>query len=257
MSQREGRVVDTRKRKDMKLKSAALAAVAAGTLTLVGCGTPNNAAGPPAQAPSGSSSAQAPSAAPTTQPSANRNPGSGNGKGRPGGPSSGHSTSAGRHKKSPHGTSNTGGQRIDPQADENAQPSKSGEQTAVLNRVPGKKADTCAVVGSQRDLRSGDFLAGPFDTARAQYGHREPGATKRSVRLYFVPLHAKAMPGLKLTFTNVASGATVVARQKQVADAEQWKFYDTRTLLKESGRWQVRATAGPDKGCFTFALPKV
>lgn len=241
----------------MKLKKSAIAAVAAGTLALVGCGTPNNAARPPAQGPSGSSSGQTPSGAPTNQPSATRKPGSGHATGRAGGSGPRHPTPAGPQKKGSHGTSNSGGQKIDPQADENAQPSKSGEQTAVLNRVPGKKSDTCAVVGSQRDLRSGDFLAGPFDTARAQYGHSEPGAKKRSVRLYFVPLHAKAMPGLKLTFTNVASGATVVARQKQVADAEQWKFYDTRTVLKESGRWQVRATAGPDKGCFTFALPKI
>lgn len=241
----------------MKLKNAAIAALAMGTFALVGCGTPNNAAGPPAQGPRDSSSARAPSAAPSNQPSATRRPGSGNSKRQAGGSSSGRPTPAGPQKKSPHGTSNAGGQKIDPQANENAQPSKSGEQTAVLNRVPGKKADTCVVVGSQRDLRSGDFLAGPFDTARAQYGHSEPGATARSVRLYFVPLHAKAMPGLRLTFTNVASGATVVARQKQVADAEQWKFYDTRTVLKESGRWQVRATAGPDKGCFTFALPKI
>jgi hypothetical protein len=141
-------------------------------------------------------------------------------------------------------------------ADENAQPTKSGQQTAVLGRVAGKTSSTCVSVGSGRDLRSGGFLGGPFDTARAQYGHAQPGQSKRTVRLYFVPLHAGTMPGVTLKFTNLQTGRTVTTRQKQVADAEQWKFYDTTTVLKSGGTWRVRAVAGSDKGCFVFELPQ-
>lgn len=241
----------------MKLKRIAVAAIATGALALVGCGSPDNATSPPAKGSSGSPPSQTGSAGPASGPSAKGHhqksgtPSHGTTSTTSGGSSSGHQS-----KKGPGGSSDASGQKIDSQADENAQPTKKGEQTAVLNRVPGKKSDTCVAVGSERDLRAGDFMAGPFDTARAQYGHTQPGATKRSVRLYFVPLHAKTMPGLKLTFTQPTSGTTVVARQKQVADAEQWRFYDTTTVLKQPGRWQVRATAGPDKGCFSFVLPK-
>lgn len=240
----------------MKMKRIAVAAIAAGALTLAGCGSPNSATSPPAKGPSGSPSGQASSAGPASGPSAKGHQKSGTPSHRPTSTTSGGSSSGHKSKKGSGGSSHAGGQKIDSQADENAQPTKTGEQTAVLNRVPGKKSGACAAVGSERDLRAGDFMAGPFDTARAQYGHAQPGATKRSVRLYFVPLHAKTMPGLKLTFTHPSSGTTVVTRQKQVADAEQWRFYDTTTVLKQPGRWQVRATAGPDTGCFSFALAK-
>lgn len=141
-------------------------------------------------------------------------------------------------------------------ADENAQPTKSGKQEAVMKRVPGKASSTCVVVGQDRDVRSGGFVAGPFDTANASYGHSQPGHSKRTVRLYFVPQHAGKMPGLALRFSNEKSDLIVTAHQKLVGDAEQWKFYDTYTRLGTGGTWTVRAVAGPDKGCFTFELPK-
>jgi hypothetical protein len=239
----------------MKIKTGAAAALAAAALVLGGCGSPNNAGSPPGKASAGPSSTPNPSGEPTVRPTS-VTPKSAGPTSAISSPPAGRTSPTGPAKNTPGASPNADGQEIDPQSDENAQPTKKGEQTAVLNRVPGKKSETCVVVGARRDVRSGDFLAGAFDTARSQYGHTQPGTSKRSVRLYFVPLHAKKMPELKLTFTHAGSGEIVVVRQKQIADAEQWKFYDTRTVLKHPGRWRVQAAAGPDRGCFSFVLPK-
>jgi len=246
---------------EMSIRKLVVVAVAGGALALAACGTPQQESGPgsPESSAVGHNASTTPSSHPSAKekPSPKPNAAPSSKTTKKASPDEKKSTSPAATASattSPTASSDNGGQTIDPKADENAQPTKSGEQGAVLSRVPGKKTDKCVSVGSERDLRSGDFLAGPFDTARKVYGHKQPGATKRSVRLYFVPLHAKEMPGLKLTFTNSASGETVVMRQKQVADAEQWQFYDTTTVLKTPGQWTVRAKSGTDRGCFTFKL---
>lgn len=160
-----------------------------------------------------------------------------------------------QHAGSSSGSATADPSTADPAADESAQPTRTGKQTAVLSRVPGTASKTCVAVRSARDIRSDAFMAGPFDAARNSYGHRQPGVGKRNVRLYFVPLHARTMPGLTLRFHNAATGASVTTRQTQTADAEQWRFYDTQTVLPTGGTWQVRATAGADSGCFVFTLP--
>lgn len=224
-------------------------------VVLAGCGTKGQVGDPgaptttrqPSAAASGTpgSSGSAPTSAASSASAAPRSA-------SPAAPKASGSSKAGSPKPAKPSASGTA---VDPDTDENAQPTKTGEQTAVLHRVPGKATNSCVNVGSQRDVRAGGFVAGAFDDARRAYGHTQPGHAKRTVRLYFVPLHADKMPGLTLKFTNVSSGATVTTHQKQTADAEQWKFYDTYTVLDQGGTWRVRATAGPDTGCLIFKLP--
>lgn len=139
---------------------------------------------------------------------------------------------------------------------ESATPSKAGEQTVLLQRVPGSASAACHKVGARRDVRGGDFLAGPFDTAATLYGKKQTGLSRRNVRLYWVPLHSKPMSGLTLKLTNLQTGKSIVIRQKTVADAEQWKFYDTQLRLRQGGTWRAEASSGSDRGCFVFSLPR-
>lgn len=131
-------------------------------------------------------------------------------------------------------------------------PDAQGRQNDVLTRVPGNASAGCEPVGSRRDVRSGGFMAGPFDDVRTTWGTKREGFGRTEVRLYLVPRNAKAMPGVTLTATS--GSQTVRITQDQVADAEQWRYYDVRIDLPERGRWILRATAGRDTGCFRVDL---
>lgn len=131
-------------------------------------------------------------------------------------------------------------------------PDASGRQTDVLTRVPGNARGTCEAVGSERDVRSGGFMAGPFDEVRRTWNTEREGFGRREVRLYFVPKNAKNMPGVVVTARS--GGETVRVKQTNVADAEQWRYYEIRLKLPRPGEWTIRAAAGPDAGCFRVGL---
>lgn len=137
---------------------------------------------------------------------------------------------------------------------ESAQPDRKGRQTAVLDRAKGKKDGSCVDAGSARDLRSGQFLAGPFDDAAGQWGTSDQGLGKQEIQLYWVPLNAKKMPGIAVTATHEQSGAKVSAVRSDVGDAEQWKFYNVVLSLPEAGTWVLRGRAGKDSGCFKITV---
>lgn len=135
-------------------------------------------------------------------------------------------------------------------APEDQGPDAAGRQTIVFDRVPGSKRASCVQVGDQRDVQSGGFVSGAWDEAREGYGEPGPGRSARQVRVYWVPLHTKPMPGLKVVATRAGDGERVTVRQKQVADADRWQFYDTVFTLPSGGTWTFRASAGQDAGCF-------
>lgn len=119
-------------------------------------------------------------------------------------------------------------------------------QTDVLARLPGSPGKACVAVGTARDVRSGGFGAGPFDDARASAGSGD-------LRLYFIPEHAKSLPGVVVTGRNAATGETFRQRQRIAADADQFHFYDLQ-LPASTGTWQIRAISGVDSGCWTVDL---
>lgn len=139
----------------------------------------------------------------------------------------------------------------DPMEDDNGAPGSpdpQGRQSVVFDRVPGNKSGSCVNVGDERDVKSGGFVGGAFDDARKSYGKTRPGLKPKQVRLYWVPAHAKPMKGVTVTATS--GGKKVRVTQRSVADAEQWKFYDTLITLPTSGKWTFRVASGVDRGCF-------
>ena len=126
-----------------------------------------------------------------------------------------------------------------------------GNQLSVLRNLPGSTGPGCVDAGSARDVASGGFAAGPFDAARR--GYRAAVLADRAVRLYFVPVHSSAMPGLQLDVTD-RSGTSFTVTQKHWADADEFRFYDTQVTVPHRGVWQLRATAGADSGCWLVRI---
>ncbi|HZJ06915.1 MAG TPA: hypothetical protein VFD59_15780 [Nocardioidaceae bacterium] len=131
-------------------------------------------------------------------------------------------------------------------------PDAKGRQTVLFGRVPGNASAACVVVGGRRDVKSGGFVGGPFDDARRSYGTMRPGLERKQVRLYWVPQHAKPMGGVTVTATS--AGKRVRVTQRSVADAEQWKFYDTVITLPRGGSWRFQVSSGADRGCFVASF---
>ena len=134
-------------------------------------------------------------------------------------------------------------------------PSENGGQADVFKGVPGARSPGCVAVGARRDVKSGGFVAGAFDDARRTFGKAQPGQPADVVRLYWVPLHAKRMPGIRIVATKAGSGSRGKVVRTTVADTQDWKFYDSQIRLPSGGTWTFRATAADDSGCFVVRLP--
>ena len=136
---------------------------------------------------------------------------------------------------------------------DNASPGPNGEQTDVLSNLPGSTKPGCVKVGPKaRDVRSGDMAAGPFDTARKAYVPSK--ASKRKVSLYFIPKHTENLKQIAVTGTNKAGGAKLAAESKNVADAEQFKFFQLTLDVPKPGTWTIAANTGQDNGCWIVTL---
>ena len=130
-------------------------------------------------------------------------------------------------------------------------------QRGVLARLPGSDSGQCVSVGDRRDVRSGGIAAGPFDTARQGYGTTiQPGLSRRTVRLYWIPEHSASMPGLTVRMQRLQPepGSAQTIRQQDWADADQWRFYDTNLEFPSAGTYRLRVTAGQDSGCFDLTM---
>ena len=130
-------------------------------------------------------------------------------------------------------------------------------QSGVLARLPGSDSGQCVSVGDRRDVRSGGIAAGPFDTARQGYGTSiQPGLSRRTVRLYWIPEHSASMPGLTVRMQRLQPdpGSAQTIRQQDWADADQWRFYDTNLEFPSAGTYRLRVTAGQDSGCFDLTM---
>ena len=129
-----------------------------------------------------------------------------------------------------------------------------GKQEAIFDRVAGNDTQKCVDVGDNRDLRSGEIVGGPFDTAISAWGTEQRDIPNDTVRLYWVPLNSEKMPGVTVVATNERSGETVKTTRDEYGDAEQWKFYDTSFQLPDAGTWTLEVTSGQDSGCFRIRL---
>src|ERR1700712_4681683 len=171
------------------------------------------------------------------------------------GGSSGNAPGGSGASKTPGSTPSPGAAATDPMNNDKGAPGTpdtQGRQTVVFERLPGNTSGACIVVGGRRDVRSGGFVGGSFDDARKSYGKVRPGLNRKQVRLHWVPQHTKPMGGVPVVATSGNKSVRVI--QRSVADAEQWKFYDTLVKLPSRGTWRFKVSSGPDHGCFVVSF---
>lgn len=137
---------------------------------------------------------------------------------------------------------------------ESSKPDRSGKQTAVFDRIEGNETGECVDAGSERNVKSGGFMAGPFDDAAKSWGRAGDGLKKNQVRLFWVPLHAKRMPGVTVVAKHQGSGSRVKVTTKDLGEAEEWKYYSVVIALPKPGVWTLRGASGKDAGCFTLTV---
>lgn len=122
-----------------------------------------------------------------------------------------------------------------------------GDQTSVLNRLPGSASSSCATVGTQTDVRSGSLAVGNFAEARAAVA--KGAANGAEVSFYVVPADGAAMPGVRLKATS-PTGAVRTVSSTQVEQADTWYYYRVALPVRDRGSWRLEFTAGGDTGCY-------
>jgi hypothetical protein len=104
-----------------------------------------------------------------------------------------------------------------------------------------------AVEGSEyRGIRSGDFVAGPFNIYPEQW--RQVGEGK----VWWQPLHVP-YPAPQLTVRATLLDNPSVTRAERHTERTPG-FYPSSLKLPSAGRWLLIATAGPDWGCFLLTV---
>lgn len=125
-------------------------------------------------------------------------------------------------------------------------------QTAAFRQAPGSASYRCVDVRRDRDVRSGGFLAGPFGIDEQGFAAAyQLRGQHTEVKIYWVPLHVDHMSELTVQAT-LLPGRTVArtARLTSVAAAGHMVFYPSVIPIPAPGRWELVATAGPNRGCF-------
>ena len=104
------------------------------------------------------------------------------------------------------------------------------------------------------NLRSGGFVAGNFVLNRQQ------GARAGGIKIYWIPLHNKQMPGLtvrteRLTgkpWRNESRVTTVATAIPKPKDGH--RFYPWAITIPGPGTYRLTGVSGSDKACFVMAL---
>jgi hypothetical protein len=132
-------------------------------------------------------------------------------------------------------------------------------QTDAFRHVPGSSSYRCVDVGHSRNVRSGGILAGPFGVDEQlfaefyhQYGRRN------EIKVYWIPLDVDHMSTLTVHATLLAARSiSRTVELRQVAAEGDDVFYPSAIPIPIPGRWELTASAGPNRGCFivTFRAP--
>ncbi|MQA80268.1 MAG: hypothetical protein GEV10_17590 [Streptosporangiales bacterium] len=106
-------------------------------------------------------------------------------------------------------------------------------------------------VGDRKDVRSGGIVAGNFAVAKDLFANPGHDVDRYGLKVYWVPLHAKKMPGLTVRLTRLTGKKiTRTMRQNEPASSGNAWFYPSGVPIREAGTWQLEAAGGPDRGCF-------
>jgi hypothetical protein len=113
-------------------------------------------------------------------------------------------------------------------------------------RASGTSQRRCVNTDGARDIRSGEFVTGPFD-----------GFTTQGGKVYWIPLHT---PGWKASLlirgTDLDAPANHFGRRYSGVSGPgpgYDKFYPTNLPISE-GRWMLVATSAKDWGCFLVTM---
>lgn len=125
--------------------------------------------------------------------------------------------------------------------------------TAVVNRSSVPNFDgPCAVVGEQRTVQSGGFIAGDFAAYRKMWPDY--------VKLAWTPLDQSAVPGtLTVTAERVPNPEEkalmfTFGNGRDYAEANSQRFFPSAVPLPERGTWRLIAQAGTNTGCFELSF---
>jgi hypothetical protein len=120
--------------------------------------------------------------------------------------------------------------------------------------TPRFAEDACQDVNGYTDVRSGDFVAGNFESYRREF--RTPGF---GGKLYWVPRQVTA-DGVPLVVQARDLGAKskdplrFVFRSQGRTIGDAVPFFPSGVVVPHPGRWRLTATAGPNAGCFELEL---
>jgi hypothetical protein len=146
-----------------------------------------------------------------------------------------------------------------------------GPETGAVNDLEsmtpfGSSDRQCVDVGTNHEVRSGEFAVGPFDLfPEMRLKALEWGGN--GVKLWWIPRH------IPTSYPPPANSASLLVRATRLDRSagprerswSNWSrtvgskppvlFFATNPPLTSSGRWMVVATAGPNWGCFVLEVP--
>jgi hypothetical protein len=123
-----------------------------------------------------------------------------------------------------------------------------GAELAVFADAFGSRARRCVDAETHVMARSGEFVAGPFDTyvSLAGTGRRKVWWAPRDTA-------TATMPPLQLRATKVgAPDVTVSWTLPSVVRNENGYFFNTLVLFPQNGKWLVVVSSGNNWGCFVL-----
>ncbi|CAN5223453.1 hypothetical protein BH09ACT11_BH09ACT11_07920 [soil metagenome] len=120
------------------------------------------------------------------------------------------------------------------------QVAKGKDQSFALKNQPGS-ARGCVDVDGEVSVRSGQFLAGPWDQFR-------DGPEGGIVSMYVVPEHARAMS--EVTVGGSAGNRRFSVASGNLAEAGDYRYYAVDVDRPASGTWTITAAAGDLAGCW-------
>lgn len=156
---------------------------------------------------------------------------------------------------SPFGPDQTGSMSQPTKPNDSPKPSTSpgpgegpdhGDQSGVLETLPGSQGPGCVAVRNQMTVRAGGLAMGNFQQARQQF---RAGQEDNSLYFYVIPRHAGSMQGAYVRASQPGA-APATYESTSTSSANEWKYYAINVSITSPGTWTFRVSADQDRGCF-------